>query len=241
MVPSWTETLLWAEVPVVGRTRFCIHPADQCRNIEAVGGTKDVDWQKIERLQPDLVLLDKEENTEIMAQRCPLPWFATHVTSIHSLPQELENLSRELQAPKLQDLAQRWQKVLSSPHPLKTVPAELEWVKKTSKKYDHVVYVIWAHPWMAASQNTFIGSMCSWLGWDIWKGPDQHAVKYPEFNPQDFVNAAGSVLFLCSSEPYPFLKKRQVLKELPGDVALVDGEKLSWFGLRSLKYLESFL
>lgn len=234
MVPSWTETLLWADVPVVGRTRFCIHPASQSLMLPAVGGTKDVDWQKVVGLKPDLVLLDKEENTEVMAQQCPLPWLATHVTSIQDMPQELERLSQALRASKLYDLSKRWQKVLSSPSPqLKTAPAELEWVKKTHKDYDHIVYVIWAHPWMAASQDTFIGSVCSWLGWKIWQGTS----KYPEFSPKDFPKT----LFLCSSEPYPFLKKRQVLAELPGDVALVDGEKLSWFGLRSLEYLETFL
>ena len=58
MVPSWTETLLRAGIPVVGRTRFCIHPADQVKNIPIVGGTKEVNWDIVQDLKPDLVLMD---------------------------------------------------------------------------------------------------------------------------------------------------------------------------------------
>ena len=42
LVPSLTETLIDCGVNVVGRTRFCIHPADRVHDIPAVGGTKQV-------------------------------------------------------------------------------------------------------------------------------------------------------------------------------------------------------
>ena len=85
MVPSWTETLLKAGVNVVGRTRYCIHPPKLITNIPIVGGTKDVSWDLVEDLKPDLVLLDQEENPLEMAEECPVPYFATHVNSIESL------------------------------------------------------------------------------------------------------------------------------------------------------------
>ena len=68
LVPSLTETLLECGVEVVGRTRFCIHPADKVADIPAVGGTKEVNWQRCLALEPDLVVMDKEENTLEMAQ-----------------------------------------------------------------------------------------------------------------------------------------------------------------------------
>lgn len=41
MVPSWTETLIYCGIEVVGRTRYCIHP-EEAQKISVVGGTKDI-------------------------------------------------------------------------------------------------------------------------------------------------------------------------------------------------------
>jgi hypothetical protein len=64
----------------------------------------------------------------------------------------------------------------------------------------------------------------------LWS-PDP-ATKYPELSelPEDKI-------ILLSSEPYPFGKKTP---ELPNDVVgIVDGESFSWFGIRTLRFLES--
>ncbi|SVA87197.1 uncharacterized protein METZ01_LOCUS140051, partial [marine metagenome] len=58
LVPSLTETLLACGVEVVGRTRYCIHPAETVRDISVVGGTKGVNWQRVSELSPDLVIMD---------------------------------------------------------------------------------------------------------------------------------------------------------------------------------------
>ncbi len=86
LIPSWTETLLEAGVNVVGRTRFCVYPADKVRNIPAVAGTKNWDFAAIKALKPDLLLLDKEENPKWMAEQTEIPVFSTHITSIQSMP-----------------------------------------------------------------------------------------------------------------------------------------------------------
>jgi len=71
LVPSLTETLLACGVEVVGRTRYCIHPSEAVRDITVVGGTKGVDWGRVVELAPDLVVMDKDENTREMAESCP--------------------------------------------------------------------------------------------------------------------------------------------------------------------------
>jgi len=65
LVPSDTYTLLrlGAAARVVGRTRYCVEPAALVEHIPIVGGTKDPDVQAILELQPDLVVLNREENT----------------------------------------------------------------------------------------------------------------------------------------------------------------------------------
>lgn len=233
-VPSWTETLLWAGVDVVGRTRFCIHPNEKTKNIPVVGGTKDADWETIDALQPDLILFDREENTLAMVQGCQHAWHATHVRSVDDMARELQDLSQKLNAPKLLELAKRWGKVLHNFSASNEIPGFIQWQREIPNfSYERVMYVIWARPWMEATQATFIGSICKLLGWTI--SPSTGPVLYPEFYPKNHT----TTLFLCSSEPYPFQKKPEVMAELPGAIALVDGEKLSWFGLRTLLYLES--
>jgi ABC-type hemin transport system substrate-binding protein len=65
LVPSLTETLFELgldESAVVGRTPWCIEPAGRVEAIRIVGGTKTPRVHKILALEPDLVVLDREEN-----------------------------------------------------------------------------------------------------------------------------------------------------------------------------------
>ena len=65
LVPSITESLfaLGLGERVVGVTDWCVHPADGVAALPKVGGTKDADVEAIERLAPDLVIANREENT----------------------------------------------------------------------------------------------------------------------------------------------------------------------------------
>ena len=64
LVPSLTELLceLGLADALVGRTGFCIHPADTVRGIAKVGGTKDVNIEKIRRLAPTHLVVNIDEN-----------------------------------------------------------------------------------------------------------------------------------------------------------------------------------
>lgn len=236
LVPSWTETLIEAGVDVVGRTRFCINPAQATKAVPIVGGTKDVDWEKVKALNPDLVIFDREENTLTMAEECPVKWHSTHIRHMQDMPRELHQLAKLLDNSKLALLAESWQKVVDAPPRKKNLalpPGLVKWVTPPPTVVGSIVYVIWANPWMAAGHNTFIGSVMEWCGWPVWG-----SVKYPKFNPADFDK---DTLFLCSTEPFPFAKRLDVISQLPGATAIVDGESISWFGSRSLTYLNSLL
>lgn len=236
MVPSWTETLVWAGVKVVGRTRFCLHPQDRVSEIPIVGGTKNWNLEKVKSCQPDLLVLDKEENPRWMAEADSLPFWASHVLGVDSLPGELRRLSSHLKNRRLSNLATRWQAVTEL-EPKTVEPPELpgvvEWGREPTGPISSVVYVIWRDPWMAVGPKTFIGSMLARFGLPVH--PFEAA--YPEFEPGELPL---DTVLLFSSEPYPFLRKREGLKELGRPYAFVDGEKFSWFGLRSLQFLESY-
>jgi len=64
LVPSQTELLadLGLHEEVAGITKFCIRPEEWFRTKTRVGGTKQLHLDRIEALQPDLIIGNKEEN-----------------------------------------------------------------------------------------------------------------------------------------------------------------------------------
>ena len=241
MVPSWTETLLACGCEVVGRTRFCIHPAE-ARRIPVVGGTKTIDWNRVRALAPDLLLLDQEENPRSMHDQSPCDVLATHVTSVRDVGPELDRLAMRLGdgAGTLRDVAARWSRIATVPPRLlamwRDLPGVIEWLRPPDgPSVGPVTYLIWRDPWMAIGPGTFIASMLEAVG-----VPQARLLpasgKYPTLDPDSL---PGNTVLLASSEPYPFHRKRDELLALDRPVAIVDGESFSWFGVRSLGFLES--
>ncbi|HEX6630930.1 MAG TPA: helical backbone metal receptor, partial [Gemmatimonadaceae bacterium] len=64
LCPSLTELVfdLGRGADLVGRTKFCVHPAESVTRVESVGGTKNPKVARIVELRPDVVLLNAEEN-----------------------------------------------------------------------------------------------------------------------------------------------------------------------------------
>lgn len=237
LVPSWTETLIEAGVEVVGRSRYCIHPKEKIKEVPAVGGTKDLRVSRLDALDADVLLLDREENTKSMSLATDLNVVDTHVESLSDLKRDLTKLGEVLENKKLLQWSEEVSEVLLRENLLwkfDQIPAALEWVTRPHQELKHIVYVIWKDPWMAINKPTFIGSMIEKLG-----GSPYHLSigenKYPEFKLEDF--ARQDTLFMFSSEPYPFEKKKQLISELGVPAVLVNGESYSWFGIRSLRFL----
>jgi hypothetical protein len=238
MVPSWTETLLYCGVDVVGRTRFCVHPRDATRSIPVVGGTKDWTWSRVVEARPDLILLDQEENPKLMSEQNSIPWHSTHVTRIDDLPSTIEALATVLQNEKLREVAHRWRTIrdltpLPPPEDWDKLPGLIKWGAKPRQKPKRILYMIWKDPWMCVSRETFIGSVLHAVGIET----PEFSKKYPEIPLSDY--RPEETLLLLSSEPYPFLKKGPDFaagSRFPH--AFVQGENFSWFGIRSLQFLE---
>lgn len=246
MVPSWTETLLACGCDVVGRTRFCIHPV-AARWIPVVGGTKTIDWSRVSALKPDLLLLDQEENPRAMHEESPIDVFTTHITSVRDVAAEIDRLALRLGdgAGSLRDVAARWSRVATvTTQPLKAwrdLPGVIEWLRPPEDpSVGPVTYLIWRDPWMAIGPGTFIASILEAVGVPpanlVPTVAETAGAKYPTLDPDLLPR---DTVLLASSEPYPFHRKREALLALDRPVALVDGESFSWFGLRSLSFLES--
>jgi ABC-type Fe3+-hydroxamate transport system substrate-binding protein len=85
LVPSQTELLfdLGLADSVVGVTKFCIHPA-AARERAIIGGTKQVDFDKIAGLKPDLIIGNKEENAQGFMEQLALK-YPVYMSDIYTL------------------------------------------------------------------------------------------------------------------------------------------------------------
>jgi ABC-type Fe3+-hydroxamate transport system substrate-binding protein len=226
LVPSQTELLyhLGLEEEVVGITKFCIHPEAWFQSKTRVGGTKKLHMDVIQRLQPDLVLANKEENLQAEIEELAAH-FAVWVTDISTLPDALNMIQvigsltgKEPEAEVLNaDIVNEFQSLqpYQKKHPLK------------------VTYLIWNDPFMTVGSDTFIHAMLEQAG---FQNSFAGSTRYPVLTPEQLQAAGCDVVFL-SSEPYPFSEKHLPLLQnlLPNTpFVLVDGEYFSWYGSRML-------
>ncbi len=224
LVPSQTEYLIDIGAPVVGRTKFCIHPGGVVKEIPVVGGTKKFRFEEIGKLKPDLIIGNKEENYQegisILEKKFPV-W----MSDIYSLEDAFNMMTTVGHLCDLED---------SSDQVVKECKRAIEKVKNS--KMGTVIYLIWRNPWMAAGKNTFIDHLIDHLGFEnvLLDG------RYPELTT-DQIQSLRPERILLSSEPYPF--KENHLHELQSvfpnaEIELVDGELYSWYGSR-LRYWRS--
>jgi len=229
-VPSWTETLISAHIDVVGRTRFCIHPENEIKTIPVVGGTKNINLDQVLALKPDLVIFDKEENNQEMYQLCVeqgLNCYATHVVDLKTCGEELLQLAKHLNNEQLKTWGIDYLALpkFSQKQFQKCI---IDGTLETNLTYS---YVIWKKPFMRVSPDTFIGDVLKLFDIELMASDK----KYPEITDEELKKT----FCLFSSEPFPFAKYFAELKEQGYKGVLVDGEKISWYGVRALKFLQS--
>jgi ABC-type Fe3+-hydroxamate transport system substrate-binding protein len=230
LVPSITELLcdLGLAGQLVGRTGFCIHPRETLEAIPKVGGTKDVNIEKIRKLAPTHVVVNIDENEKPTVDR--LAEFVPHVVVTHpNAPRDNLDLARLMGGIfGAETAAERWCAAFEQEYAaLKALPPG---PART------VLYCIWQDPWMTVSNDTYIASMLAELGWrvpQLGKGE-----RYPRFDwSQALVDGLDAVLL--STEPYRFTEEHAdaLEKQLGIPVFLVDGEMMSWYGSRALEGL----
>jgi len=230
LVPSITELLceLGLAARLVGRTGFCIHPRDAVAAIPKVGGTKDVNVEKIRRLAPTHVVVNIDENEKPTVER--LAEFVPHVVVTHpNVPRDNLALARLMGGIfGAREAAERWCAAFEDEYAaLRALPPG---PPRT------VLYCIWQDPWMSVSRDTYIASMLAELDWRVPALGE--GVRYPSFHwSQELVDGLDAVLL--STEPYRFTEAHAdaLEKQIGIPVLLVDGEMMSWYGSRALQGL----
>lgn len=235
LVPSQTELLydLGLEESIVGITKFCVHPFHFKSTKKIIGGTKKVHFEKIRLLQPDIIIANKEENTqeivEELSKICPV-W----VTDIVTLEDNLKMIADFGILFNKETEAQKWIDKISFAH-----KDFLSFVK--DKEVQKVAYFIWANPYMVAGNNTFINEMLKLNNFrNIYENSEE---RYPEIIIQKIRIQGNPDMVLLSSEPFPFTDEHAF--EIGrfthhAKTVFVDGEMFSWYGSRLIKAYEYF-
>ena len=243
LVPSITELLvdLGLGAYVVGRTGFCIHPTQHVQGIAKVGGTKDVNLVKLQKLAPTHVIVNMDEN-ELPTVNALRQW-APHVIVTHpQAPQDNIALIDQM-------LAMTSSLAINSvaldvvftraAHLKQAMNLHISHLQSILWPQQRVLYLIWRKPWMTVAQDTYISRMLALIGWQTWPGVlggDTGAARYPVVRG-DENGLKGVQRVLLSSEPYRFGAEHtlEVQQWLPqAQVQCVDGELLSWYGSRAV-------
>ncbi len=216
LVPSVTELLAqWGlATRLVGRTRFCIEPKWIRATVPEVGGTKDPNLDRIRDLKPDLVILERDENTKAAADGLTalgIPWLALEVRT-------------------LKDCAKAWRQLgalfgleaLAEPR-AKALEAQLP---KRARRGPQTLVLIWRRPWMSAGPDTYLGDLARQAGFTPI-GPPRWATL-----SEDALRSEDPELILLPTEPYKFTRTHvnELRKRFPGArIELVDGQAMTWY------------
>ncbi len=230
LCPSLTELLFDLGVgdQLVGRTKFCVHPADLVAQVEKVGGTKNPKIERIIELAPDLVFMNAEENRVEDARVLERAGIGVH-SSLPRTPDETAAMVRSIAAAVdrpdageviARDIETRAQRVRAA---------------ATSRPPVRFVYLIWRKPWMSVSSDTFVSALLELAGGvNAFGSRDE---RYPTVEASEIASVEPD-LVLLSTEPFPFAERnREELAPLTGlpreRFHIVDGELLSWHGSRT--------
>ena len=230
LCPSLTELVfdLGAGDSLVGRTKFCVHPADLVGRIEKVGGTKNPKIARIIELAPDLVLLNEEENRREDADALAAGGIHCHV-SFPKSANETADMVRSIGA------------ALSRPTDAERIARDIEQRAERARAAAgtqprvRFAYLIWRDPMMTVNGDTFVSALLvNGGGENVFAS---NASRYPSITASDLAAARPDVVLL-STEPFPF--KEPHADEIARASGIererfhvVDGERLSWHGSRT--------
>lgn len=235
LCPSLTELVfdLGRGADLVGRTKFCVHPAGRVAGVEKVGGTKDPKVERIRALAPDLVLVNEEENRREDAEALAAAGVPVH----SSFPRDAFETAAMVRAIG---------RVLDAEPAAERIAADIEARSRRARAAAAAradrgepavrwAYLIWRRPYMAVSGDTFVSALLTQAGGENVFAA--HPDRYPTVTPEE-MRAADPALVLLSTEPFPFGDAHaDELAEATGlpheRFRVVDGELLSWHGSRT--------
>ncbi len=229
-MPSLTECLfaLGAGDAVVACTRYCTDPADRVAALPKVGGTKTPDLAEILALEPDLVVMNAEENRRADFDALVAAGVDVFVTEPKTVAAAIDLIA---QLGAAVGRASEGERLAADQR------ARLAEVAAASPPVRYFC-PIWKKPWMAFNADTYAHDVLRAAGGENVVA--DAAERYPNVT-LDAIAARAPEVVLLPDEPYRFGKRDlaalEPLAATPalrdGRVHLVDGKALAWFGPRT--------
>jgi ABC-type Fe3+-hydroxamate transport system substrate-binding protein len=255
LVPSVTESLFELGVGdrLIGITDYCVHPAQEVARLPRFGGTKNPDIARIIEFQPDLVIINQEENRKEDAEALQAAGIAVWVTFPRTVREAFNLLW------SIMDL-------FDQPAMVERVRS-MEWTCDWLERMEHeppckVFAPIWYEPLMTFNADTYAHDLLRVCGGenvfaerarqfplkaDLGEADPLPAddpriagrdTRYPRVTLAE-VEAAQPDVILLPSEPFEFNESHVpifVALDVPAarnhKIHLVDGSLLTWHGTR---------
>lgn len=230
LCPSLTELVcsLGLGKSLVGVTRYCVHPQDDVKNIEKVGGTKNPDVERILSIAPDLVLMNREENRRedhAELERGGVRCLVTFPRDPESAAQTVRLVGRALRrTAEAEGIARGIEQRLRETRD-----------RAASRRLVRFAVLVWRRPYVVVSTPTYTSSLFECAGGrNAFAGADS---PYAAITGADIARERPEVVVL-PSEPFPFELRHasELLAETGLDertFVLADGEPLTWHGVRT--------
>jgi ABC-type Fe3+-hydroxamate transport system substrate-binding protein len=238
LVPSVTELIchLGGADRLVGVTRFCTEPAAVVARLPRLGGTKTPQREALRALQPDLVVVNSEENRREDFEALLADGVPVFVSFVRSVVETVRSVVRLGAALDLDTAAAALAGEIADTRAATIAAAPAR---------RRVFCPIWRKPWMSFNRDTYCHDLLACAGGDnLCAGA---AVRYPTVELNEIAVLAPQVILL-PDEPYPFAERHRAslgaLLDSPagraGQIHLVDGRALSWYGPRTPDALRTF-
>ncbi|MFC1959183.1 helical backbone metal receptor [Chloroflexota bacterium] len=232
LVPSITESLFDLQLGdrVIGITDYCIHPQDKIAHLPRLGGPKNPDIEQIIALQPDLVLMNAEDNRLQDAQKLQdqgIAVWTSHPRTVQEAINLLWEFMNVFDEPSMSERV-RW------------IERQMDWVASAARVTAPVkVFVpIWYDPWMSFTAETFMHNLLLTCGGLNIFAEYRAATRYPHVTLEEIIEAQPAVVLL-PGEPYEFnethvaeIAALNIPAAQTNRIHLVDGALLTWHGTR---------
>ncbi len=230
LVPSVTESLfdLSLGTRLLAVTDYCERPADGVAPLPKVGGTKNPNIQQIITLQPDLVIVNSEENRREDAEALQTAGLKVWVTSPHTVAEAINLLWEIMDVFDEASMVPR----------VRNIERVLDYVSLAARAQPSLrTFVpIWCDPWMSFNADTYIHDLLANLG--LENVFTEHDTRYPRLSLDEIINKQPQLIFL-PTEPYNFQEAdAEIFYQLDipaaqhGTIYLIDGSLLTWHGTR---------
>lgn len=241
LVPSLTESLaeLGAAGSLAGVTDWCWYPAEVVAPLPKVGGTKTPHLDRIRDLQPDLILVNEEENRreDVEALAADFPCL---VTFPRTVADNIDLVTLLGAITGQEATAAVWTSRMRS------LEAQVR-ATMQQRAVRSLAYLIWRKPYMTINRDTYVHSVLELLHCaNPWGAATN---RYPAITLEELESEDPDMVCL-SSEPFPFEAKHVAEYQtlLPasravqqGQVFVDDGTLYCWYGTRWVRALEHFL